>query len=55
MLEIENFGRKSLQEIQDFLAQHNLRFAMRVSAQEDGELYFLDEEDAIEPAEMGDE
>ncbi len=55
MLEIENFGKKSLQEIQDFLAQHNLRFGMRVAQQGDGQLYFLEEEGAVEPAETGDE
>jgi len=31
MLEIENFGKKSLQEIEDFLAEHGLKFGMRVT------------------------
>jgi DNA-directed RNA polymerase subunit alpha len=55
MLEIENFGKKSLQEIEDFLALHNLRFGMRVAQHPDGQLYFLEEEQATEPAETGDE
>lgn len=53
MLEIENFGKKSLQEIEDFLAQHDLRFGMRVGQQADGQIYFLEEE--VEPAETEDE
>ncbi|MGH7482303.1 MAG: DNA-directed RNA polymerase subunit alpha [Longimicrobiales bacterium] len=39
MLEIENFGVKSLEEIQDFLAQHDLRFGLTLEEGEDGELY----------------
>ena len=44
MLGIENFGKKSLQEIQDFLAEHNLRFGMKVEEDDRGELYFLESE-----------
>jgi DNA-directed RNA polymerase subunit alpha len=42
MLKIENFGRKSLQEIEDFLAEHNLRFGMQVTRGSDGQLFFVD-------------
>jgi len=42
MLQIENFGRKSLQEIEDFLAEHNLRFGMQVTRGSDGQLFFVD-------------
>jgi DNA-directed RNA polymerase subunit alpha len=44
MLNIENFGKKSLKEIQEFLAEHQLRFGMRVRQGEDGQLFFIDEE-----------
>ncbi len=54
MLEIENFGKKSLQEIQDFLAEHNLRFGMKVRKAEDGQLFFL-EDPVTEAAEASDE
>jgi DNA-directed RNA polymerase subunit alpha len=39
ILQIENFGRKSLQEVEDLLAAHGLRFGMRFQEGEDGELY----------------
>ncbi len=54
MLKIENFGKKSLQEIQDFLAEHNLHFGMQVRKGDDGQLFFLEEE-STEAAEAGDE
>ena len=54
MLEIENFGKKSLQEIEEFLREHGLRFAMKVMQGDDGQLFFVDEE-AGAGAEMGDE
>ncbi len=44
MLEIENFGKKSLQEIEEFLAEHGLRFGMKVTEGDDGQLFFVDEE-----------
>jgi DNA-directed RNA polymerase subunit alpha len=44
MLNIENFGKKSLKEIQDFLAEHDLRFGLRIKKGDDGNLYFLEEE-----------
>ncbi len=53
MLEIENFGKKSLKEIQDFLAEHDLHFGMKLKAGEDGDIFLIEEEKA--PAETGDE
>lgn len=53
MLNIDNFGMKSLDEIRQFLSQHNLHFGMRLEPGEDGELYLVDEgglEEAIEGA-----
>ena len=43
ILGIENFGRKSLQEIEDLLAQHGLHFGMKFEEGEEGELFFLSE------------
>ncbi len=54
MLSIENFGKKSLQEIEDFLDEHGLRFGMSVSEGEDGRLFVADE-GAGAGAETGDE
>lgn len=51
MLEIENFGKKSLKEIQDFLAEHGLRFGIEVMIGDDGELFFVDGEEAGQTAE----
>ena len=39
ILQIENFGRKSLQEVEDLLATHGLHFGMKFQESEDGELY----------------
>ncbi len=39
ILQIENFGRKSLQEVEDLLATHGLRFGMKFQEGEDGQLY----------------
>ncbi len=44
MLEIENFGKKSLKEIQDFLAEHDLRFGMKVTKGDDGSLFLVESE-----------
>lgn len=44
MLDIENFGKKSLKEIQDFLAEHSLRFGMKMKEGDDGRLFFVEEE-----------
>lgn len=46
MLKIENFGRKSLQEIEDFLGEHSLRFGMRLTEGDDGQLFFMEGEEA---------
>ena len=54
MLEIENFGRKSLQEIEDFLAEHNLRFGMKVEKGSDGQLIFVDRDAATSAVEEED-
>jgi DNA-directed RNA polymerase subunit alpha len=43
MLKIDNFGRKSLQEISDFLAEHGLRFGIRFEEGEDGSLWWVTE------------
>lgn len=42
MLDIDNFGRKSLDEITEFLRQHGLRFGMKMEELADGRLYFVD-------------
>jgi len=44
MLKIENFGKKSLQEIEDFLSEHNLRFGMKVQEDDSGDLFLQDAE-----------
>ena len=44
MLQIENFGKKSLKEISDFLEEHSLRFGMQLEEGEDGRLFFVEEE-----------
>jgi DNA-directed RNA polymerase subunit alpha len=43
MLNIENFGIKSLEEIRQFLNEHNLHFGMKLEEGEDGELFLIDE------------
>ena len=53
MLGIENFGKKSLKEISDFLEEHGLRFGMRLEEGDDGRLFFVEEE--AETAEAGEE
>lgn len=57
MLGIENFGKKSLKEISDFLEEHGLRFGMRLQQSDDGTLFFLDEgeQETAEAAELEDE
>jgi len=44
MLQIENFGKKSLKEISDFLEEHGLRFGMMLEEGDDGRLFFVEEE-----------
>jgi hypothetical protein len=62
MLNIENFGIKSLEEIRQFLNEHNLHFGMKLEEGEAGELFLVDEGDrtvrnapAAEVAEATDE
>ena len=43
MLSIENFGKKSLQEIYNLLEEHGLRFGIRLERRDDGRLFFLEE------------
>ena len=43
MLAIENFGKKSLKEIEDFLEEHGLRFGMKLEEGDDGRLFFVEE------------
>lgn len=43
MLRVENFGRKSLQEVGDLLKEHGLHFGMKFQEGEDGHLYLLEE------------
>jgi DNA-directed RNA polymerase subunit alpha len=53
MLAIDNFGKKSLKEIADFLEEHGLHFGMKLEEGEDGRLFFLEQRtqtaDAGEP------
>jgi DNA-directed RNA polymerase subunit alpha len=53
MLQIENFGKKSLKEISDFLEEHSLRFGMQLEQGDDGRLFFVDDE--AEAAASGEE
>jgi DNA-directed RNA polymerase subunit alpha len=43
MLRVENFGRKSLQEVGDLLREHGLHFGMKFQEGEDGHLYLQEE------------
>lgn len=45
MLKIDNFGKKSLQEISEFLAGHGLRFGVRFQEGDDGSLWWSSEAD----------
>ncbi len=56
MLKIENFGKKSLEEIQEYLGGLGLYFGMQIEEADDGRLYFLDGEmasRALDSAEGG--
>ncbi len=53
MLSIENFGKKSLKEISDFLDEHGLRFGMMLEEGEEGQLFFVEEK--VAPATEGEE
>lgn len=46
MLGIDNFGKKSLQEINEFLAGHGLRFGVRMERAADGSLWWASEGEA---------
>ena len=48
MLAIENFGKKSLKEIADFLEEHSLRFGMQLEEGDDGQIYFVEDDTAEE-------
>jgi DNA-directed RNA polymerase subunit alpha len=48
MLNIENFGIKSLEEIRQFLNEHSLHFGMKLEKGEDGDLYLIEGEAATE-------
>jgi len=41
MLNIENFGIKSLEEIRQFLSEHELHFGMKLEEGEDGEIFVV--------------
>ncbi len=51
MLDIDNFGVKSLEEIRQFLSEHNLHFGMKLESGEAGELYLVDEAEEVAVAE----
>ena len=53
MLQIANFGKKSLKEISDFLAERELGFGMKLEQGEDGRLFFSDAEGEIPGIENG--
>jgi DNA-directed RNA polymerase subunit alpha len=44
MLKIDNFGVKSLEEITQFLNEHNLHFGMKLEEGEAGDLYLVERE-----------
>ncbi|NJD09604.1 MAG: DNA-directed RNA polymerase subunit alpha [Gemmatimonadetes bacterium] len=44
MLNIENFGIKSLEEIRQFLNEHSLHFGMKLEEGNDGDLYLVEGE-----------
>ena len=52
MLNIENFGIKSLEEIRQFLNEHNLHFGMKIEEGEDGELFLIDDRSREGAAEL---
>ncbi len=54
MLSIDNFGKKSLQEINDFLASQGLRFGVRLEEGESGSLWWSGEDSEGENPLAGD-
>lgn len=55
MLGIENFGKKSLKEISDFLHERELRFGMTIEVGNDGQLFFMEMDEEGLPAEAEEE
>jgi DNA-directed RNA polymerase subunit alpha len=55
MLNIENFGIKSLEEIRQFLNEHNLHFGMKIEEGEGGELFLVEQGQGGDAAEVGTE
>jgi DNA-directed RNA polymerase subunit alpha len=55
MLNIENFGIKSLEEIRQFLNEHNLHFGMKLEEGEDGELFLVEQGDGAGVSEGAEE
>lgn len=55
MLAIENFGKKSLKEISDFLEEHGLQFGMRLTGGDDGRLFFLEEAEIAEAGDLSEQ
>lgn len=55
MLDIENFGKKSLEEIQEVLGEHDLALGMQVEEDDEGRLFFVEsaEGDAASTAAAG--
>ncbi|HET7273561.1 MAG TPA: DNA-directed RNA polymerase subunit alpha C-terminal domain-containing protein, partial [Longimicrobiaceae bacterium] len=45
MLDIDNFGKKSLQEINEFLSEHELRFGVSLAEGDNGMLWWNEEQD----------
>jgi DNA-directed RNA polymerase alpha subunit len=45
MLNIDNFGKKSLQEINEFLATQGLRFGVRLEEGDNGQLWWSEAEE----------
>jgi DNA-directed RNA polymerase subunit alpha len=55
MLGIENFGIKSLEEIRQFLNEHNLHFGMKLEEGDGGEIFLVEQGRAADAAEVGTE
>ncbi len=54
MLDIDNFGKKSLEELKEFLGEHGLHFGVRFQADDDGMLWW-DADGAEAPPESDEE
>ena len=55
MLDIDNFGVKSLEEIRQFLGEHNLHFGMQLEESDEGGLFLVNEDEDAEAAEAVEE